>query len=32
MRIISEDEFYEKYKPLQNHLDSNAGWSGELFI
>jgi hypothetical protein len=31
MRIISEDEFYEKYKPLQNHLDSNASFDGLLW-
>jgi hypothetical protein len=31
IKQILEDEFYEKYKPLQNHLDPNAGWSGELY-
>jgi hypothetical protein len=28
---ITEDEFYEKYKPIDNHLDSNASWDGKLF-
>ena len=28
---ITEDEFYEKYKPQQNHLDNNASWDGCLF-
>lgn len=28
---ISEDEFYEKYKPIKNHLDNNASWDGCLY-
>lgn len=28
---ITEDEFYEKYKPVKNHLDTNASWDGCLF-
>jgi hypothetical protein len=31
MLTITEDEFNEKYKPQQNHLDTNAGWGGELY-
>jgi len=23
---MTEDEFYEKYKPIKNHLDDNASW------
>lgn len=28
---ISEDEFYEKYKPIKNHIDDNASWDGCLY-
>jgi hypothetical protein len=28
---MTEDEWIEKYKPVVNHLDSNAGWNGTLF-
>jgi hypothetical protein len=28
---ITEDEFWEQYKPVKNHLDDNAGWSGCLY-
>jgi hypothetical protein len=28
---MTEDEWYEKYKPIKNHLDSNASWNGEMF-
>ena len=28
---ISEDEFYEKFKPIDNHLDKDAGWDGKLY-
>ena len=28
---ISEDVFYEKYTPIQNHLDENAAFDGNLF-
>jgi hypothetical protein len=28
---MTEDEWYEKYKPIQNHLDSNASWNGQMF-
>jgi len=29
--IISYDEFIEKYKPVKNHLNSNASWDGWFF-
>lgn len=28
---ITEDEFDEQFKPVQNHIDSNASWNGTLF-
>lgn len=28
---ITEDEFYEKYRPIDNHLDKSAGWGGKLY-
>jgi hypothetical protein len=28
---MTEDEWYEKYKPIKNHLDKNASWNGEMF-
>lgn len=28
---ITEEEFYEKYKPQKNHLDKNASWDGIFF-
>jgi hypothetical protein len=28
---ISEDVFYEEYKPVKNHLDDNASFDGCLF-
>ena len=28
---ITEEEFYEKYKPVKNHLDDNASWDGCMF-
>ena len=31
MSIIKEDDFDELYKPQQNHLDNNGGWSGTLY-
>jgi len=29
--IISEDKFWEDYKPQKNHLDDNAGFDGCLY-
>lgn len=29
--IISEDKFWEDYKPQKNHLDDNAGFNGCLY-
>ena len=29
--MMTEDEWYEIYKPIQNHLDSNASWNGKMF-
>lgn len=31
MSIIKEEDFDELYKPIQNHIDPNASWSGTLF-
>lgn len=31
IKVTTEDEFYEKYKPVQNHLDSQASWDGTLY-
>jgi hypothetical protein len=31
VKNISEDEFYEIFKPIQNHLDESASWDGLLF-
>lgn len=31
MQSITEDQFYEIYKPIDNHLDKNAGWGGKLY-
>jgi hypothetical protein len=28
---MNEDEWYETYKPIKNHLDKNASWNGEMF-
>ena len=28
---MTEDEWFETYKPIQNHLDSNASFSGCMF-
>ena len=31
IKQITEDEFDEKFKPLDNHLDPDASWDGKLF-
>ena len=28
---ITENEFYETYIPIKNHLDNNASWDGCMF-
>lgn len=28
---MTEDEFYEKYNPVKNHLDDNASFDGCMF-
>lgn len=28
---LTEDEFYEKFKTITNHLDDNAPFSGKMF-
>ena len=28
---MTEDEFYEKYTPVKNHLDNNASFDGCMF-
>ena len=29
---MTDDEFYEKYRPVTNQLDDNASFDGKLFI
>lgn len=31
IKQITEDEFYEKYKLVDNHLDNNASFDGKMF-
>ena len=31
VKVITEDEFYEVYKPIKNHLDNNASFDGFLY-
>lgn len=31
MKQSEDDIWLEKYQPLKNHLDGNAGWSGTAF-
>jgi len=31
MRKITDEEFYEKFTPIENHIDDNAGWDGCMF-
>ena len=28
---MTYDEFLEKHKPIQNHIDKNAGFDGMMF-
>ena len=28
---MTEDEWYEKYKPIKNHLDSTSSWNNHMF-
>ena len=28
---MTEDEWCDFYKPIQNHIDENASWSGTMF-
>ena len=28
---ITEEEFWENYKPIPNHLDDNASWNGCMY-
>jgi len=28
---VTEDDFYDKYRPIKNHLDPDAGWDGCLY-
>lgn len=28
---ITEDQFFEQFKPIQNHLDDNASFDGQMF-
>jgi hypothetical protein len=29
--MMTEDEWLETYKPIQNHIDDNASWNGTMF-
>jgi hypothetical protein len=29
--MMTEDEWLETYKPVQNHIDDNASWNGTMF-
>lgn len=31
VEIITDDQFYDRYKPIKNHLDDNASFDGCLF-
>lgn len=31
MKKITEDQFWEQFKPVQNHLESNASFDGCMF-
>ena len=31
MKKITEDEFFEKFTPVENHLDDNAAWDSCMF-
>lgn len=31
MNTLTEDTFDELFNPQQNHIDTNAGWSGQLY-
>jgi len=31
MKTITEDQFFEDFKPVRNHLDPNAAFEGCLF-
>jgi hypothetical protein len=31
MKNLTEDEFYEKFTPIKNHLDDNASFDGCMF-
>ena len=31
MRNLTEEEFDEQFNPIENHIDTNAGFSGTMF-
>jgi len=31
IKTITEDQFYEKFNPVKNHLDDNASFDGCMF-
>jgi hypothetical protein len=31
MKQITENEFYENFTPVENHLDNNASWDNCMF-
>ena len=28
---LTEEQFYEQFTPIENHIDDNAGWNGSMF-
>lgn len=31
VKILSEEQFYEQFTPVENHIDDNASWNGAMF-
>lgn len=31
MKTINDNDFYEQFKPVKNHIDTNASWDGCMF-
>lgn len=30
-RVIEEDDFFERFQPIQNHFDAGHGFDGQMF-
>lgn len=30
-RVIAEDDFFQRFQPIQNHIDAGHGFDGHLF-